>query len=270
MGVDFAIEFPCAVREALSTGGIVERVKAGGAAEVFLRAPKNAGKAPSEIPYGLVTVRPEGRDRREGTVQTLLDLAGELKPFEAQCGGCPANITGQPFGCSGYIRYPLPSRAEEWLMGRLPESLDSAAGQFLTRAIREMGYKGAPTRRMRRGRWQGGKRFLERTRPARRRWGGFLRGTRITSDQVLEILWLVGSLEPAHCLFVSLFLGILPSDLSEEDFRALLDRPWEALDVGRTETVQAMLKDDDVGEVALFLLAVFRAGCEGVGLFVDG
>jgi len=53
-------------------------------------------------------------------VQEMLDLAAELDPLASYCIVCPANVSGEAFGCCGQISYPISSQAEAWLLDQLP------------------------------------------------------------------------------------------------------------------------------------------------------
>src|SRR5262249_9510008 len=156
-------------------------------------------RPPGEITFQRHIHTPDGqRDVEEVSVQSLLDEAKELDQHAVHCEGCKANVFREPFGCYGRISYPIRAATEEWLLSRLPADLDSPAGQLLRRAVTDFQYDGGPFLRMRPDDV-----FFERHQPVRRIWETARGAWEITSDQVLEMLFGVGNLQPAHCLMLS-------------------------------------------------------------------
>lgn len=74
------------------------------------------------------TAPPEGipvHTLRDGKVVETTVTAAGAKELEARmaawathCTGCPANTTGDAFGCYGFMSYPIRVATEEWLMDR--------------------------------------------------------------------------------------------------------------------------------------------------------
>ena len=58
-------------------------------------------------------------DKQLIVVQDLIDHAAVLDEYAEHCASCPANRSGQPYGCMGFVDYPITARAETWLLERL-------------------------------------------------------------------------------------------------------------------------------------------------------
>lgn len=264
MGIDYVIDRDCPVKEQLSTDGIVERIKARGRAEMVLNIVRDSGdhRTPSEITFQTMLQTPDGVEEKEVSVQELLDQAAVLDDLEPHCEGCPANALGHHFGCYNYISYPLQTAAEEWLMARLPAELTGTAGHLLTAAVRDLEIDGAPVAQMRQD-----ETFFEERTPAHRRWGGLLSRNHfeLTSDQLLQMMFAVGDLQPSHAAMVCLFLGVLPHDLEPEILRdsTALRQQLATAELERPEA------DDGTGGLLLFLHAMRVAATLECDLLVD-
>jgi hypothetical protein len=148
----------------------------------------------------------------------------ELRPLAYHCNRCPANCAGRAFGCFGIVQGPLAEEAEEWLIGLLPETLkpggsDTAASPEQVRQVRallqrlqELGASGRLVDEQHRG-----TPLLEGKRPAERRYGPFYRRVRLTSSQLIELLFLRGTVEPADAELVCRALAVWEDGGEGED-----------------------------------------------------
>src|SRR5688572_641387 len=122
MAIDYVIDYPCVPKETLSTGGILERLKARERAGAVIKLFREAGdqRPPSEMGFEFTRTTLQGEEEnRVIVVQEMLDLAAELDPLAHYCADCPANIMGVPYGCVGAIEYPISVAAERWLLDQL-------------------------------------------------------------------------------------------------------------------------------------------------------
>ena len=217
-------------------------------------------RAPTEIEIQL-TMRTTDGDSARGV--TLADLLEESRPLDSvaeYCGNCPAHLPRE-FACHRRIRYPIPERVEAWLMSRLPESLACTAGALLVRGLAEFGWDGAPTAKMR----AAGTTFFESRAPYGVRWQSDDGVIEISSDQLFQMMFMVGNLQPTHCLMLALFFGVIPHDTSLHDLK---DEP------GRTRALEAANvateADADIEQLAAFLRALAVAARLDVPILVDG
>ena len=91
--------------------------------------------------------------------------------------------------------------------------------------------------------------FFESKKPVKRKWGSWLSGFAVTSDQLLEMLFGLGALQPSHCQMMSVILGLIQTDKSAHS----LPQPT----------------DESSKQLAQALNAVGLAGHLGVNLLVD-
>ncbi len=138
-------------------------------------------------------------------VQDLLDAAAELHPLREHCAGCPANRTGEPFGCIGFIQYPITKAGENWLIERLPVPDEPLVWELLQKGVEEFQYDGATVRPLR----SEGTNYFEAARPLTRKLGEF----EIDSNQVFEMIFGVGNIIPNHGALLLLFFGAIRRDL---------------------------------------------------------
>jgi hypothetical protein len=230
-------------------------------------------RAPNEIEIQLTT-RTTGRESARGvTLQDLLDESRPLDDVTAHCARCPAQLPRE-LACHRRIRYPIPEKVEAWLMSRLPQSLACTAGVLLVRGLAEFGWDGAPVAKLR----SAGTTFFESRAPYGVRWARdgasqALPGERdscdgvieISSDQLFQMMFLVGNLAPTHCLMLALFCGVIPHDTSLHDLKDEAGRA-RALAAANVPTEA----DADIEQLAAFLRALAVASRLDVPILVDG
>jgi hypothetical protein len=230
-------------------------------------------RAPSEIEIQL-TMRTSGGDSARGvTLQDLLDQARPLDAVTSHCSTCPAQLPRE-LACHRRIRYPISEKVEAWLMARLPTTLACTAGALLVRGLAEFGWDGAPVAKLR----ASGTTFFESRVPYGVRWAGdgasqALPGERgspdgvieISSDQLIQMMFMVGNLAPTHCLMLALFCGVIPHDTSLHDLKD---------EAGRARALAAANvapePDADIEQLAAFLRALAVAARLDVPILVDG
>ncbi len=266
MGIDFAVNLDCPVRKVHSTEKIVELVKKRNVANHVMDLSRQNGdfRPPSEISFVRMVVRPEGPVKENVIVQTMLDEADVLYSMGNHCSDCPANILSPQFGCYGYISYPIEVATEEWLLSLLPEDPRCTAALVLQRALKDFKYDGGPLNNMRRQ-----SQFFKSERSPRRSWtgSGFLGmlggNPSITSSQLLQMMFCVGPVQPAHGAMLGLFLGLVPHDCAPE---VLADREkflHQCIPPTRNQT------SAQIQEMIQFLFALIAGQNLGVEVYVD-
>jgi hypothetical protein len=275
MAIDYLLGVGCEPHKRLGVERLVNLHRTRILARSALAHMREDGDArpPGEIEIQL-TMRTTGGDSARGV--TLEDLLGEARPLDEvspYCERCPAELSRE-FACHRRIRYPISERVEAWLMSRLPESLACTAGALLVRGLAEFGWDGAPAAKLR----ASGTTFFESRVPYGVRWAqtgakqalpdsldnpdGVIE---ISSDQVFQMMFLVGNLQPTHCLMLALFTGVIPHDTSLHDLK---DAPGRARALAHaTVPTQA---DPDIEQLAAFLRALGLAARLDVPILVDG
>jgi hypothetical protein len=199
MAIEYMIGLDCPPKSALGIEGIQSRLKARGTAEMIVEQLRRSGdtRTPEQIEIEHVVQGPKGAQKRTTTLAAMMQGDRDLEPHAVHCSSCPASL-GSPFGCYGAIQYPVQPASEGWLVTLLPTNTDTPAWQLLQRAIADFRYDGKPVREMR----QRPELYASKS-PARGSLG-------VTSDQVIQMLFFVGHVEPSHAMMLALFLGLVP------------------------------------------------------------
>ena len=208
MGIDYVVDLDCEPKRALSVERLVSLVKGQSQAAAIIEMARRDGdqRPPEQLSFTRMVLRPEGPVEQKISVGTLLNQVQELNAHAPHCEGCQANLPARPFGCYGSVAYPITARAEEWLMSQLPADLKSAAGHLLRSAVTDLKFTGGMFLKMRPQEM-----FFESRTPIKRKWGSWLSGWTLTSDQLLQMLFGLGNLQPAHCKMMSIILGLIPT-----------------------------------------------------------
>lgn len=142
-----------------------------------------------------------------GPVEFAAALAEATSAPAGHAAACPTcALAGEDLACVGLVHGKLSARAEEWLAGRLPYSLESLPGLLLRQSIEQGGVKGDGGAALRRAG------LCEAPGPFSRHWGPFFRRVSVTTDQLLELLFAAGDVQPPHGLGVLIDLGALVID----------------------------------------------------------
>jgi hypothetical protein len=283
MAIDYVLAMGCEPQKRLGIERLVALHRTRILARSALSHMRSDGdsRAPAEIEVQLTMRTPDGDAARGVTLQTLLDQAAPLDEVADHCMRCPAGLA-HAFGCHRRIGYPIPEHVEAWLMSRLPATLDCTAGALLVRSLRELGWDGGPAARLR----SAGTTYFESRAPYGVRWQateGVLGGPEaatemsertserttetieLSSDQLFQMMFMVGHLAPAHCLMLALFCGVLPHDISVRDLRDELGRA-RALAAAELPTDA----DPAIEQLAGFLRMLAIAARLDASVLIDG
>jgi len=263
MGIDFVLDHPCAPKQQLGADGLIALVKAKSRADAVIEMVRQRGdeRPPVEIELEVMLQTPDGVDQQTVTVQQLIDQAVPLEPLRPLCGGCPANNDSPGFGCYRSIAYPIPEAAETWLLGLLPDDLDTTAGKLLVRAIEDFDWTGQHAAEMR----AQGDTFFESREALAVSWGEGEDEIQIDSDQLFHMLFHVGAVASAHAFMVCLFFGIVPHEL---DLETLADPAARAQALRHASVPQPPLEACE--GFAQFLHALVTAARLDVDVLIDG
>jgi hypothetical protein len=217
-------------------------------------------RAASEIDVQLTIRKPDGESARGVRIQDLLDETAPLDAVASHCASCPAGLRRE-FTCHRRIRYPIPEHVEEWLMGRLPKKLDCTAGALLARGLGEFGWDGEPVAKLR----THGTTFFESRVPYGVRWQGEEGTLEVSSDQMFQMMFMVGDLAPTHAMMLALFCGVIPHDISLQELKDRGGR-MRALDAAALPAQ----KDPEIEQLAAFLRTLAIAARMEVSIVIDG
>jgi len=262
MAIDYAVRVRCEPQQTLGVERLIDLNRTRILARSMIAHMEEEGeiRAPSEVEIQLTMRKPDGDSAKGVTLQDLLDQTQPLERVTHACAKCPAGFTRE-LACHRRIRYPIPEHVEEWLMGRLPKNLQCTAGALLARGLAEMQWDGEPANRLR----ASGTSFFESRAPYGIRWEGESGTLEVSSDQLFQMMFMVGTIEPTHALMLVLFTGVIPHDTSLHDLK---DRP------GRERVLAAAdlppQPDPDIEQLAAFLRMLAIAARMEATVVVDG
>lgn len=202
--IEYCIAQDCAAKDALGVSGILDRLKGKQRAQLLLDTYRQAGdgRPPTEIGFELTRSTPAGEAVTQVVVvQDLLDRAHDLEAHAPQCPACPAHVSGPAFGCFGQIPYPFTRAAEEWWLAQLPLPEEPLVWLMLKQLLRDFNYDGETARALRE---PTGVYFEADSAPHRQ-----LGTLRVNGDQLFEMCFLLGPIQPAHAGVLLLFSGAI-------------------------------------------------------------
>jgi hypothetical protein len=220
MAIDFVIDYDCVPKQTLGTEGILQRIKGKARAEAVIALFRENGdyRPPQEMGFEFTRASADGSEEVQIiVVQHLLDEAAELEPLAQHCIGCPANRNGQPFGCMGQIEYPITLEAEAWLLNQLPNIEEPLIWLLLRQGIDEFDYDGSDVAPLRANE---GVYFTER-KVLGRGLGEFI----VNADQVFEMLFLLGHIQPSHAGVLLLFFHVVQRDMEANEVMQISRAP---------------------------------------------
>jgi hypothetical protein len=266
MGIDYMIDFDCEPKRALTVEGLMGRLKSRDRAKAVIQLYRDNGddRPPSKMGFEMVRRRADGTEEVEiVVVQSLLDSAEELTPWEPYCTDCPANRSGQSFGCTSVINYPLSAAGERWLLDQLPDNEHPLPSFLLKRALQDFNYTGAVAASLRS---QAGV-FFE----SEERFERDIDGVLINSDHVFEMLFLSGPILPAHGSMLLQFFGGISPDLEADEIMQLGVPPSQEWLDAHTPFLHRFNVVDDTTIFALkmFLHAVYVGWRVGANVLLD-
>lgn len=261
MGIDFIQDRDCRVKRELGLEALVGLQKSQTHAALLLKQFEDRGEDPAGASIRRVVLYPSGPVEEEVGLEELLKAGATLAPYAPLCEGCTANFREEPFGCCGYLNYPVSAAEEQWLMERLPARLDSNAGTYLRSVLREAGVDGSVVARMRNSL------FFERKEALVRTWDIAGEAVEVSSDQILQFLFYAGAITPMHGVFLCLFLGFIPHDIGDRTMREVLRNPARLQDhLVLDQAALALLEKTQLGA---FLLGMMSAVINGENLLLD-
>jgi hypothetical protein len=264
MAIDYVIQYDCLPRQELTTDGIIERLKSEERARTIIDMFRRNGddRPPSEMGFEFTRSTPEGQEEtRLIIVQDLLDKAAQLQPLAHHCQSCPANRAGKPYGCVGFIQYPISQAAEKWMMDRLPVPDETLVWLLLRQGVKEFQYDGTSVQPLR----DADNIYFEESQVFNRRLGEF----DIDSNQLFEMIFAVGNINPNHAALLLLFMHAIPRDLEASTIMNIAPAPPD-LEQHHPFLLKPDPEDDDsISELKAFFYALYLAWKLDVYLILD-
>jgi hypothetical protein len=220
MAIDYIINYDCEPRRALGSEEILELLKERERADLIIRMYRDAGdmRPPSEMGFDFTRTTPEGEEEtRLIIVQDLLDRTSALQKHAPSCANCPANRLRKPYGCAGFIEYPISGEGEAWLLNQLPTPDDALVWLLLKQGVDNFAYDGQDIAALRA---QSTTYFQDRKAPSRR-LGEF----EFNGNQAFDMLFNVGDIAPNHAAMMLLFFGGIRRDLQADAIMRITPAP---------------------------------------------
>ena len=263
--IDYCIAQDCAAKDALSVTGILDRLKGRQRAQLLLDTYRQAGdpRPATEIGFELTQRAATGEaETRVVVVQDLLNEARALDSFAAACARCPAQVVGPAFGCYGHIPFPFARAAEEWWLAQLPLPEEPLVWLLLKQLLREFHYDGSTARALR---TPEGVYFEAESAPRRQ-----LGTVRIDGDQLFEMSFLLGPIQPPHAGVLLLFSGAIDR---QQEADTLLQLTSAAPTIDRSQFPFILTENEEqppaIHALIAFLRALHRAWQLGRPLWLD-
>lgn len=260
MAIDYAIQYDCAPRRELGDDDLLELLKEQERANLIIRMYRESGdqRPPSEMGYEFTRQTPEAQpETRLIVVQDVLDRVEVLNTLAHHCRGCPANRASRPYGCTGFIQYPLSVAGEAWLLNQLPTPADPLVWLLLKQGIDNFMYDGQDIAALR----AGSDTYFETQTALVRGLGEFS----VNANQVFEMIFTVGDIQPNHAGVLLLFFHAIPRDLEADRIMGIgAASPADLPFLLQTERGD----DQTIDELKDFFRALYMAWALGVGLHV--
>lgn len=265
MAIDYIIDYDCVPKQTLGTEGIIDRLKSRERADMIIAMFRKNGddRPPSEMGFEFTRSTPEGEEETELiVVQHILDTIADLDPLAHHCEGCLANRTGTPFGCTGFVQYPISGKGEEWLLNQLPTINEPLIWLLLKQGVENFDYDGAQMARLR----AQGDTYFEDSMAAFRSLGEF----NLSANQVFEMIFTVGDIIPNHGAIMLLFFNAIErSDLQADEIMGL--SPADDTKIEKNPFLHQIMQGDDrtTTDLKSFLNALYIAWALNIGLKID-
>lgn len=265
MGIDTIVNYECVPKQELSTEGLIGRLKNRERARHVMEIYRQEGMN-DQAGYEMVYRGADGSEESKILdVKTVMQEAQILDDLAIHCEGCPANLTGKPYGCVGYINYPIANNAEIWLLHQLPSVAEPVLFLMFRRGLKEFGYTGNAARQLRD---QLGV-YFENPDTLARRYSDL----DVTTDVLFEMIFQLGPIQPAHAIMLLFFLNVIPrEDIDPDMFMALWKRDvdWDTFPNQFPFLHQVVPNDNhSVKDLKQFLWALYVAYQLGVAVLLD-
>jgi hypothetical protein len=247
MGVDYMIGHGCVPKEQFTSDGLLLRVKAGERAAIVREFYKLQHEQRRDQDMGFELTRSTAAGEEDTQLIRLDDLTRlykELEGYEQSCVGCPANGFKKDFGCIGSVNYPISGRAEVWMLQRLP-NIDEPIPFLLLQQGRDLGNTGQRAAGLRSN--QPGV-FFQSPEVVARQYEEF----DVTGEQMFELLFLLGAIQPKRAVLILMFMGAIQRDLPADELMAMTPAPPDA-----AEKYPFLLKPEDSDDQSIRDLRAF-------------
>lgn len=209
MGVDYIVQRDCPAQRAFTVPGFLAAMARRRQAQLFNTTELVIdGVRHAIAPIGRTL--PVVTTRGDQVVHSEVTPGDALTAWEKQCDGCPARTYDQPFGCYGYIAYPIRATTEQWLIERA-KPMDATAAIAIT-VLGQHGITGSRVAALR----AQGRSFFESPTPAGVIWQLADQGEVVmSSDLIVELALFQLPGRPQLFPFAAVLLGLVAPTTAE-------------------------------------------------------
>lgn len=265
MAIDYVIDHLCEPKDALTTAGILARLKGREQAERIIKLYRDAGdnRPYTQMGFEFTRSTPEGAEETQTIrVDELLYASAILDDFRAACATCPANLTQRDYGCFGRIQYPLSDHAERWLLLQLPQPHEAPlVWTLLGENLRELNAQSNEVQPIR----ESGN-YFESTLNPRRKLGEIA----MSGNNIFYLLFMQGHISPSRAAMLLLFFNAIPRNIDAPQIIQLTSgAPSDAAQYPYQHTPDPTLDDATIRDLKGFFAALHLAWRLNVTLLLD-
>lgn len=217
MGLDLITQRPCKVKETLSSPRLLETIRRRNRAMAVFDTLTEAGRTKEQaldFQFVVQVNGPQGVTHQNARVNEELRHAQILEQLAPICEECPVS-QGRPYGCIGYVSYPISQQCEVWLISVAEESYKSGPPySLMIDFILDKKITGDRIAEMRKS----GQAFFQYPFPQKvlLSKGLFVKKT-LDTNQLLDVMLISGTMQTTHMNYLlMLFGGLLVSDEEPE------------------------------------------------------
>jgi hypothetical protein len=199
MAVDYVIDYPCKVKEALPLDELIPLIKRRDHCRYILAGRLQEGESEDKALNSTIEFqvrKPDGVTTREEKISDALESTKMLDDLEKHCIECPVS-QGQDFGCYCVINYPISGKAEKWLAGLAKQAVTKGPpASLILDFILDQGLDGGSITKMR----AAGDMFLELRKPIEIVVEGSLHDKKkvVNTDQILRMVIDIDAMRSPH------------------------------------------------------------------------
>lgn len=212
MGLDLITQRNCDIKEQIPQVELLNQIKERNRGFTVLKMLMDSGKSREE---GLQTSFTQVLQTIDGTqnvsvkISDLIERTNHLDGLGDTCKNCPVS-QGNPFGCIGFISYPISQKCERWLASIAEESNEKGLPYSTTLLfIEDQNITGQRIKQMR----NHGQTFFESSTPAEIVLSKSLfKKKSIDTDRLLDVTFLQGVMQTTHINYLLMLFGGIVSD----------------------------------------------------------
>ncbi len=215
MGLDLITQRDCEIKEVVPQNELLNQIKDRNRGFAVLNMIVESGKSREEAletSFIQTLQTPEGTKNINVKVSDLIEKTSHLVALGRKCGNCPVS-QNKPFGCIGFVSYPVSQKCEKWLTSIAEESyIKGLPYSTIIVFIEDQNINGQRISEMRKH----GQTFFESAKPTEIVLSKSLfKKKTINTDKLLDVTFLNGLMQTTHINYLLMLFGGIVSDTIE-------------------------------------------------------